>query len=187
MLKPLQIWLISSLLLGCGFHLRGTIDMPLWLNQIALVNEQAHHDLEPQLENQLKAYHIALRSPTQASYILIIEADKSYQQITNVAASTAPRQYTLFYEVRFKLIKAKGATILPSSQITVTRQLTVNSNRILGSDAEETTLFSEMRKEAALQIINRLSLAGRNGHKLQAKRSSENYHITNQPATRTLS
>ncbi|MDF1928913.1 hypothetical protein PGH45_00900 [Legionella pneumophila] len=39
----------------------------------------------------------------------------------------------------------------------MSRQLTVNNDRILGSNEEQALLVSEMRRDAAIQIINRLN------------------------------
>ena len=151
-------WLFFSLLTACGFHLRGMVDMPPWLNNVALVIQNGHLDLGPLLKERLQAYNIRVNPlPTQADYLLVIERDSKQQQITNVGASTAPRQYLLIYDLQFTLLGPKGKVIIPSSNISVTRQLTVNNDRILGSDAEEILLASEMRREAVMQTINRLS------------------------------
>lgn len=158
MLKRQLIWFVFIFLTGCGFHLRGFVDMPNWLDRVAIVIENAHRDLGPPLKNQLEAYKIrVVPEPALADYLLIIESDGIQQQMTNVGASTAPRQYLLIYDVRFTLVKVKGGTIVPSTHVSVTRQLTINSDRILGSNSEETLIASEMRRDAAMQIINRLS------------------------------
>ena len=90
---------------------------------------------------------------------MIIEKDSLTKQITNVSASTTPRQYILLYSVQFSLQKKNGLTVLPSSTIVISRQFTLNNDRILGSDYEEMTFKREMIREAASQIINRLSTA----------------------------
>ncbi len=149
---------LIALLSGCGFHLRGFNDMPRWLNNIAITIQDAHRDLGPVLKNQLDSYNIRVNpNPSEADYLLIVEMDGIKQQITNVSASTVPRQYLLIYFAQFTLVKKKGGVIIPSTQVSVTRQLTVNNNRILGSNFEEMQLTMEMRRDAAMQIINRLS------------------------------
>jgi LPS-assembly lipoprotein len=158
MKKPLLLLVFAMLLAGCGFHLRGFKDMPGWLNNVAIVIQNAHRDLGPLLKDQLEGYKIRVNpNPTAADYLLIIESDAIQQQITNVSASTAPRQYLLIYAAQFKLVRAKGAVVIPSTIVSVTRQLTVNNDRILGSNSEETLLSAEMRRDAAMQILNRLS------------------------------
>ncbi|MFA5959202.1 MAG: LPS assembly lipoprotein LptE [Tatlockia sp.] len=158
MFRKAVLLLVTALLTACGFHLRGFNDMPHWFNNLAIVIQDAHRDLGPMLRNQLEAYNINLvQDPAKAAYLLVIEGDGIQQQMTNVAASTAPRQYLLIYDVRFTLSKVRGETLVSSGQVFATRQLTINSNRILGSNSEEAQLMDEMRHEAVEQIINRIS------------------------------
>ncbi len=150
--------LFLCLLSGCGFHLRGQMDLPPWLNHVAIILQQGHRDLTPLLKNQLEAYHLSVTdSPLQATYWLVIEHDAISQNITSISSSTTPRQYQLLYTVTFKLQRANKEDILPSSRIEVTRQVTINSDRILGSNQEEALLEAEMRQDAVLQIMNRIS------------------------------
>jgi LPS-assembly lipoprotein len=149
--------LIGSLILGCSFHLRGFVSMPSNLHDVAIVVENVNRDLAPLLKEQLNAYHIMVpNDPAQANYWLILENDKEDQQITSVSSSTTPRQYQMTYQVAFKLQEAHGKEIIPSTLVTTTRQLTVNSNRMLGSSDEENTLKREMRRDAVIQILDRI-------------------------------
>ncbi|MGQ3891419.1 LPS-assembly lipoprotein LptE [Legionella sp. CNM-4043-24] len=148
---------IALLLSSCGFRLRGMADIPPWLNNIAIVVQNGHKDLVPLLKEQLRAYKIRINpDPARADYILIIEQDSLQQKITSVSASTTPRQYQLLYSVVYSLVKRKAAPIVSSRLIAVTRQLTVNNNRILGSDSEESMITRDMREDAVMQIISRL-------------------------------
>lgn len=157
-LKRILILWISCLLVGCGFHLRGMIDMPQWVNHVAIIIETGHRDLESLLRVQFESYHIQLdENIHQAQYWLVIEQDREEQHITSVSSSTTPRQYQITYSVRYKFQKANGQEIIPSSLIVLTRQITINSDRILGSNDEENKLKKEMRRDAAIQIIERIS------------------------------
>lgn len=152
-------FLLTSLVLSaCGFHLRGMMDMPRWLNPMSVVIEHAHRDMGPYLIESLQSYSIAVKTdPAQAQYWLIIEQDNLQEQISSVSSNTTSRQYELNYQVQFKLTEARGREIIPSTHLTVTRQVTINNNRILGSNQEQTLLLNEMRRDAASQIIYRLS------------------------------
>lgn len=163
-MKLVRYWglagLLALLLTGCGFHLRGMIDLPPWLNNVSIVIQNANRDLEPLLTEQLRAWHIKVASdPTYADYWLIIEQDSLQRDVSSISSSTTPRQYQLIYTVLFKLQYAKGKDILPSNKVVVTRQVTINSDRILGSTNEEQQSKSDMHREAAIQILDRLSRA----------------------------
>ncbi|OGV51261.1 MAG: hypothetical protein A3F46_03590 [Legionellales bacterium RIFCSPHIGHO2_12_FULL_42_9] len=160
--KPLLI--IAFLLLSsCGFHLRGLAEIPDWLNNIAIVVENGNRELEPLLNAELESYHVKVSSSkTKAPYWLIIENDSLQKQITNISASTTPRQYLLIYTVQFSLIKNKGETLLSSNTVTVNRQFTLNNDRILGSDYEEMIFKREMERDAVSLILSRLGTAQQN-------------------------
>jgi LPS-assembly lipoprotein len=146
------------LLSGCGFKLRGLVTMPTWLTNVAIIVKEAHRDFIPMLRDPLQGYGISVTTdPLKASYWLIIEKDSEQRQLTSVGASTTPRQYELTYSVIFSVMKANGEPIITSNTVSVTRQFTVNNNRILGSDSEGMMINNEMRHDAALQIINRIS------------------------------
>lgn len=153
-------WISILLCNGCGFHLRGLIDMPPWLTDVVIIVEKVHRDLGPDLKEQLEAYHIHVtKTPNQARYWLILEEDVEEKHITSVSSSTTPRQYQVTYTVQFKLQAANGKDIIPTSRVTATRLVTINSDRILGSNYEEGLLKEEMRHDAIIQIIDRLGHA----------------------------
>ena len=150
--------LITLVLAGCGFHLRGTVDIPRWLNNVAIIVHQGNRELEPRLKEQLLAYNVQVAAePNLATYWLIIENDSFQQNISSISSSTTPRQYELVYTVRFKLQRAKGSDLIPSSQVVISRHITLNSDRILGSTGEEDIQKREMIRDASLQILYRLS------------------------------
>jgi LPS-assembly lipoprotein len=133
--------------------------MPRWLNHVAVIVEQTNRDLQPFIIESLQSYHITVdENPAEAQYWLILQKDTLTEQIVSVSSSTTPRQYELTYTVQFKLVHARGAEIIASSHISVTRQATINSDRILGSNQEEAILVNEMRHDAAIQIMNRVSI-----------------------------
>lgn len=143
---------------GCGFHLRGLQEVPKWLSTVSISVPQGHHDLYQRLSEQIKRQDNAVYSnPAHAKYWLIIEQDEFQQAISSISSSTTPRQYQLIYRVTFKLQRANAEEIIPSSLIEISRQLTLNSDRLLGSNHEEDQIRHDMRQEAALRIINRLS------------------------------
>lgn len=150
--------ILTLLLSACGFHLRGIADAPEWLNNVSIISKDGNKELISMLRSQLEGYKIRINSdPAFAKYWLIVNKITFRQQIVSIGASTNPRQYQLILAIEFMLQTSKGEVIKPPQFISISRQLTVNSDRILGSSDEEAILISEMKKEAVLQIINRLS------------------------------
>ncbi len=158
MKKQLIPIMLALFLCACGFHLRGMIDVPEWLTNVSIISEDGNNkELLSLLESQLEGYKVKVnQDPKLSQYWLIINRTTYQQQITSIGASTNPRQYQLVLTVEFLLQTRKGDVVKPPGTVIVTRQLTVNNNRILGSNEEETVLISEMRQDAVIQIINRL-------------------------------
>ncbi len=155
-----KLFIVSSLISACGFHLRGNLHLPQSVMPIAVVAQNGHTPLEKQLENKLSLQNVDVTdNPAKAKYLIIIIQESMRQDIAAVAASTAPRQYQLTYKVVFKLQKAKGNEPLTDEPMTVTvdRLLTINNDRILGSDSEAALLKKEMQADVATQILARLA------------------------------
>jgi LPS-assembly lipoprotein len=158
-MKKLSIPLMLAIVLSaCGFHLKGMIDVPQWLNNVSIIAKNGDKQLVAKLSSQLEGYKIEVNpDPARAQYWLVINNITLQQQIVSIGASTNPRQYQLIMIVEFLLQTPKGQIIKPARKVTVNRQFTANNDRILGSNEEETILINEMQQDAALQIINRLT------------------------------
>lgn len=148
-------FIITNLVTGCGFKLRGSETSPAWLKKgVAVIVEHAAHDWKDLLYESLEASHIrVIDNPQKAPYWLIIKKEELKRNIVSVSSSTTPRQYQLIYTVWFSLQTAKGTVILQPTSVFVTRPLTINNNRVLGSRNEGEKLKTEMKRDAALKII----------------------------------
>jgi LPS-assembly lipoprotein len=159
MMLRMAICILGLCLSSCGFKLRGMIDLPTWLNNVAIISEDGNNDLLMPLKMQLQANKIIINAdPAKASYWLVLLHTTHDQQISGVAASTTPRQYQLTYNVDFMLKTLEGKPTVTASHITITRQLTINNDRILGSNDEANLILEEMRREVAVQIVNKLGI-----------------------------
>lgn len=151
--------LICLSLMGCGYHLRGNINFPQWFKTVSISGSPKSHVIIQMLESRLSGYGIRIfpRNRRDAAYTLTIQEELQREDISTVSSTTIPRQYQLNYLVRFTLSKStNGDVLVPSTVIRISRQLTVNNNRILGSDNEELLLQEEMRNDAVTQIMSRL-------------------------------
>lgn len=152
------LFLTILMLSNCGFHLRGVTGVPKWLDQVAIIVPEGNAGLKSLLKEQLEAYHVRVTDdPTLANYWLTLENENFQQNISSISSSTTPRQYQLIYSIQFKLERAREYVLIPSNEIVISRQITINSNRILGSNDEENHQKHDMQHEALIQMIYRLS------------------------------
>ena len=143
---------------GCGFHLRGIQNKPRWLNTVAIINQTPDSYIEKSLRVVLDAYKIAVtENHTQADAWIILKGAGYTQTISSVGSGSNPRQYLLIYFIDYSIQKPNGDLIQNHTHLTVSRQLTINNNRVLGSDQEASLLIAEMRQEVIIKLLNRLN------------------------------
>lgn len=155
-------WLcvVVIMLAGCGFHLRGVVarDMPSWLDSVTIIlHNNANADLPRRISEQLRSYYVHVTPDmAHANYQLIIERDEYQTNIASVSSTTTPRQYQLIYTLWFHLVERSGKEVIPLNNIQVSRVVTINDDRILGSAQEERLTQGAMRQDAVIQMINRI-------------------------------
>jgi len=158
MKKLISLAIILCIITGCGFRLRGAADIPKWLNHVAVISQNGNFELVAVLKSRLDSYGIEVTDdPIRANFLLIIESSDYQTKIISVGASTNPRQYQMILTTAYQLQDRKGKIIKTPGIAVVTRQLTMNNDRILGSTDEETTLLREMRQDTVTQIFNKIS------------------------------
>ena len=159
MMKLIHTSLLVTILMisGCGFHLRGSHTNLPWLKSVAIINN-ANKNIKPIIIEELKNNNVDVTDNIEKSnYWLIIESDSFEEKILSISSSTTPRQYQLIYTVIFKLQKTNGEEVISPGKIIITRVVTINSNRILGSNDEVDHFKNEMIKDSVIQILYRLS------------------------------
>jgi LPS-assembly lipoprotein len=164
MSRRLLLGILPFFLLSCGFHLRQCPVLPPSMHQIYLISTIQDKELFSKLKTQFNANHVQLlHHPNGAPYWLTLSNFNVQRQIVSVGSGSNPRQYQLTMLIDFLLQTHQGVVIKPKTTIKVSRQLSVNNDRILGSNAEEELLENEMKDDLVIQIMNRLGDARFNG------------------------
>ena len=154
LIRYLTVLLILSIT-ACGFHLRGMMPTLQNLENIFISTPNEAKYLRLALERELKVYNVRICStPNQAFYELIVDNVELQRQVSNISSSTTPRQYQLIYKVYFHVIDTKQShTIIPAGKLTANRLVTMNNERLLGSNYEQDFFVKEMQEELARQIL----------------------------------
>ena len=153
---------ILILLTSCGFHLRGSVQLPPELDDMAVRDAGGTTDLLPELKSRLKNEGINLNAT--AELVLQLRAEQYGKRVLSVDSSGRAQEYGLSYSVRFSLKKRdvagkESVVWLNEQTITLTRDLRFDSGAVLGTENEQSQLRKEMRRDAVLQILQRLQKA----------------------------
>lgn len=176
------ILLLIGLLTACGFKLRGSAELPgykLPFATIALMLDPAS-DFYAQLKRTIEASSPGTRvipDSTQAEAVLTVIGDTSQKNILSLSAAGRAREFQLERTFIFK-VHAKAASIkpapsvkysdtpveaptefIPSSSISVRRQITFSDDLVLSKESEEQLLWRDIQMDLVQQLMRRLAAA----------------------------
>lgn len=164
------------LLAGCGFRLQGEAHLAAPLHKMYLQTPDPYGQLERSLQQYLKLSKVQLvSSPQEASTLLIIHRDDTSQDLLSVSGTQQTRQYTLKVTVTFEVTDKNGRTLIGPQSLAEVRNITVQSNRVLGSSNEASLFYQQMRRSLAYAIINIIASK-------QSSRVLEKFNIENMPS-----
>lgn len=141
---------------GCGFHLRGKVDLPESMSSVFVKGSEP--DLILQLEDMLTFSGAdVMTSPQGAKAIVDLTRVDYRREVRTQDARGLATGYQLIYNVEFKVIDQGGKTLIDDGKVNVRRTINFDATQVLQAEQEENFLRAEMRKDAALRILRQLS------------------------------
>jgi len=149
--------LVSSILLsGCGFHLRGDLNLPPLFDRVFLVVQGAH-DIAKPLQRALQENKASMVETPQAATAIVTLLSKGVNRRAVAISGKEVKEYEIQISVAFAVQNAKGKQQGQNQTVTSVRRYSYNNNLVLGSANEENILIAEMREDIVQQIIRRLA------------------------------
>lgn len=156
MMKPRAalILLLCLVLAGCGFHLRGAVAVPDWLQVLHIsVDPSVTMELEQDLRRALSAGEITVSDSPDGAALMQLQREQFRRQLMTVSAGGRIKEYSLQYEVLMSLRDRDGAVRMTAEPVSVYRELVYDEERVHAVAAEEETIRNEMRRALVIQII----------------------------------
>ncbi|WP_455220443.1 LPS-assembly lipoprotein LptE [Kaarinaea lacus] len=146
------------LLTACGFHLRGSFELPPGLEKIAIDDVTTTSDIVQVLKTQLRRHNITLLKKIEDAKLVIVIDKESYQRrVMTVSPEGKVQEFELIYTVNYSLLNQQNPQASVSNQVlSVKRDLRFDETAVLGVTSEESRLNGEMVNSAAEQILRRL-------------------------------
>lgn len=156
--KKIILLLSCFFLFSCGFHLRGSYQLPPNLKAIYLQSSTPYSPLMNQLRQSLKASQVnVVDDPMKAPFTLNIQSENLSTSQTSIGGSEVARQYTVTYSASYTLQDAKGKTIFGPRTASTQTTLTLMSNEELTSSSKLNDTKLGMTQELVSQILFQLS------------------------------
>jgi len=159
-------WLITALLSaslvsGCGFHLRGKVDLPEQMNAIYIQQKNAS-PLRLAVRDALTfAGGNVVNDKSLASATLDLQDSQVTRSVRTVNLRGKATSYTLTLRAVYRVLGSGNETLLPAKTASASRKLNFNSAQVLASERESGILIREMEKDVAQQIIRNLARVGK--------------------------
>ena len=147
------VCLIITSLTACGFHLRGSYNIPSTIKHLEL-KLNTNSALYLPLRDSLQQAGIQLDN---SDYSLEILEDSLNKQTTNTDSRAKAAEYTLYYTVVYHLKNNESKATYPERRLLLRRSYQYDTTAIVGKTAEEETLVRELYQDAAQQILRQLS------------------------------
>ena len=150
---------------SCGFQLRGTASVPFQTIYIPNAKSGIALDLKRNLEAGTPAR--VVDDPRGADAVFELSQEAREKVILSLTGAGRVREFRLAYRVSFRVHDGKGADYVPTSVVTLSRDVTYNDAEILAKEAEEQLLFRDMQSDMVQQVMRRLASAERPKPKAQ--------------------
>lgn len=150
--------LVAGGLHGCGFQLRGAVDIPPGLSPVYV---RGGGLVGRSVEARLAASGVpSTRSVADAGLVIDILSENRNARVVAVDQDGKALGYMLTYRVRFSVVDGTGAPVIEPQQLTLDRTFDDNPDvAVLGKELETDIIYGDMADDAADQVILRLRAA----------------------------
>ncbi|EXJ13264.1 LPS-assembly lipoprotein RlpB precursor (Rare lipoprotein B) [Imhoffiella purpurea] len=152
----LSLALIASLVSGCGFRLRGEVEIPETLTPI-YIQASAGSPVRRSIQDLLAGSQVRLtENPAEAKLRLRILSEGRSSRVAAVDVNGKTLAYELHYVVRFDAVAADGAQKVPPQTMDLVRNFDNPDVEVLGKQLEENLIYEDFATDAADRILMRL-------------------------------
>lgn len=160
-MKMLRITIISLLLAalsGCGFHLRGDVDLPSNMQVLYIDGVNQYDNFAVELRRSLRGSGVnVVEDVNSAQAVVKLSNVRFDRRVLSVSGNTGKvREYELFYGAEVTVLDRAGKVILPAQRLRLVRDYVFDENDVLGKSSEEAQLRKEMQTDLISQILRRL-------------------------------
>lgn len=144
------------LLVGCGFHLQGRVELPPALVNAHLDAIDQQSDFYSSLRAALNAAGARLDGPTADAATVRILEDSSSERILTVSARNTPTAYLLSYHVKVA-VEYQGRELLAAEEHTLTREYSFDETELLAKQRESDVLRQALANDLVTLVMHRLA------------------------------
>ncbi len=147
--------LVAAHVGGCGFHLRGAVDIPPGLSPVYV---RGGGLVGRSIEGRLAGSGVpSTRQLADAGLVIDILSENRSSRVVAVDQEGKALAYMLTYGVRFAVVDGAGEPLIGPQTLTLERTFDDNPDvAVLGKELETDIIYNDMANDAADQVMLRL-------------------------------
>jgi LPS-assembly lipoprotein len=154
-MKKCGVLIMVLLITACGYHLRGTFDLPAGLKKIYLQGGSA--PLRDQFNKTLEGSSGQLVNSADEADITVRVFDADIKQRgVSLSAGGRSNEFELHYRLEYELRDSANKILLAREPLDIRREYFNDQQDIIAKDNEEGVIRNEMYQQAVRGILNRM-------------------------------
>ncbi len=146
------------MLVGCGYHLRGSIELPPDLKNMYVFG--ASTPLQTELRALMKASKgYIVSSPNDAGIVVKVLKEDMRNRVLTIGSTGKSSETELEYFMRFQFYDSKENALMDEQVIEMSREFFNDQTAVLAKGNEEQLIRNEMYKQVARMILARARIA----------------------------
>jgi LPS-assembly lipoprotein len=152
---------LTLALAGCGFRLRGALQLP-FASLRSNLSEQS--EIGRELRAQLQASGVQLVEPALAGQLqspaeveLTVLNEQRERAVVGITSIGQVRELQLRVRFKFRVRSGQGRDLIDDLELLQERDLSYDEALVLGKQAEEELLYREMQSDIVRQLMRRLA------------------------------
>jgi LPS-assembly lipoprotein len=156
---------VSSLVAGCGFHLRKEVQLPAAMQRVHIAIADPASPLAKDLAKALpRSGAVVVDTAGAGVAVLNIAVNTLSTDVLSVGGTARANEYALRYHVEFSVTGEDGSPVLAKQTIELSREFTFDASQALGVAAETDLLGKELERDMVQTILRRLEALGKVDH-----------------------
>ena len=157
-----MLLLLAALLAGCGFHLRGSADLPPAMSVTFITGVRPFGTLTDDFSAALRLRGIKVTDREQyATAVLHITEDSTEKQVLSVDINGKVLEYQIRQSIRFSVTAADGHPVVAEQTVALSRDYIFSSTDVLGKQREEQVVRATLQENLVNLAMLRITAAAR--------------------------
>ena len=160
LIQAVTLTLLTALLAGCGFQLRGTgsnaVSVPDDWKLMYLATGNPNSELSRAVVSQFAANGVQWTERDAANFVLVLGGEEFRQRNLSLTAEARAAEFELTMRTHFTVRQVNNAEVIPQTNASVVKQMENDPRNVVGKAEEVRLLKNEMRTELVRQIMRRI-------------------------------